>query len=333
MSVGIEGTVIRADSANGLRMFNLPNGDVAEILAVGQNFTVIGGPACWTIQTFAPGQSDFRMWRIRTHAHNAEAWVHEYEYIVDGGRFEYNLRALQTGPGDQDPIINAYTVDPATAAPGAAVTVGWDVRNASSVNLQVFDAGGQSLQRYDSLNVSHSMNYTVPQTASGTLRLVLTVIDTQGRTSISQERSLTIPQSCQFASRLDPNRCPVSQVFTSIVTQSFERGTMLWRSDSRKIYVFYGDGSFQIFDDTWDPSQPPDTGEAAPDGLLLPGQGFGKVWNEQAGVRDRLGWATAIEASMNGTFETYDGFAGTETYLTVPNGRVLILSGSSWRVQ
>jgi hypothetical protein len=36
---------------------------------------------------------------------------------------------------------------------------------------------------------------------------------------------------------------------------------------------------------------------------------------------------------MNGTFETYDGFAGTETYLTVPNGRVLILSGSSWRVQ
>ena len=75
---------------------------------------------------------------------------------------------------------------------------------------------------------------------------------------------------------------------------------MLWISrttyvQERLIYVFFDDGTFQQFDDTWHDGDPPNGNMSPPPGLFEPQRGFGKVWREGTGarVRERLGWATA----------------------------------------
>lgn len=80
--------------------------------------------------------------------------------------------------------------------------------------------------------------------------------------------------------------------------QSFEGGSMLWVDGvPGTVYVLYQDGTYQTFPDTYDPNLDPESGgEQPPDGFFAPVRGFGKIWREQPGVRDRLGWATNGEA-------------------------------------
>ena len=83
--------------------------------------------------------------------------------------------------------------------------------------------------------------------------------------------------------------------------QTFEHGIMVWLNEmSPFIYVFYDNGSFQRFDDTFDSNIDPESGgETPPGGLLEPVRGFGKVWRTFTLVRGNLGWATTGEAADN----------------------------------
>jgi hypothetical protein len=95
--------------------------------------------------------------------------------------------------------------------------------------------------------------------------------------------------------------------------QPFEHGSMLWISRTtyvpeKLIYVFFDDGTFQQFNDTWAEGQPVSGGETPPRGLYEPVRGFGKVWREGTGarVRERLGWATGPETGGNGAYQRFD---------------------------
>lgn len=97
---------------------------------------------------------------------------------------------------------------------------------------------------------------------------------------------------------------PIITTATS-ASQPFERGMMVWVDGAPgTIYVFYNDGTFQRFDDTYDPNTDPvSNGETPPAaGLVEPVRGFGKVWRNFGGVRDRLGWATAQETGTTANF-------------------------------
>lgn len=98
-------------------------------------------------------------------------------------------------------------------------------------------------------------------------------------------------------------RYGISSIFA---VQHFEHGYMLSHtlrsigshSETRVdkwIYVFYDDGTARQYPDGYDPSVSQPTPETAPQGLVTPVLGFGKLWREQPGVRARLGWATAPE--------------------------------------
>jgi hypothetical protein len=66
-------------------------------------------------------------------------------------------------------------------------------------------------------------------------------------------------------------------------------------------YVIYNDRTWQTFPDTWDESQPAnDPSIAPPANWYQPERGIGKLWREQPGVRDKLGWAYAPEISYTG---------------------------------
>ncbi len=114
--------------------------------------------------------------------------------------------------------------------------------------------------------------------------------------------------------------------------QPFEHGAMLWvnrttYTQERLIYVFFDDGTFQQFDDTWREGDPLSDGLTPPPGLYEPVRGFGKVWREGTGarVRERLGWATAVEKGGQGA---YQRFQQGEMYWSGAVNKIWVLYGT-----
>ncbi|HEX7592713.1 MAG TPA: hypothetical protein VF429_00935, partial [Anaerolineae bacterium] len=101
-----------------------------------------------------------------------------------------------------------------------------------------------------------------------------------------------------IASRLS---CPIeTQRAAQFAVQPFERGTLFYRDDEKRIYVLFADKTWAAFDDTWSASLPVD---ACPSvtvgaGLTKPQRGFGKVWCDQSSVRVKIGAATATEHGL-----------------------------------
>jgi hypothetical protein len=111
--------------------------------------------------------------------------------------------------------------------------------------------------------------------------------------------------------------------------QPFERGFMVWIGDVRSIYVFYTGSSLGRHSDTWTEGEVFDTGEP-PAGLVRPERGFGKVWTNELGVRDSIGWATGPEQAYTVRIQTSGADRYPYTYLTLPDGRIVYLVEFSW---
>jgi hypothetical protein len=107
----------------------------------------------------------------------------------------------------------------------------------------------------------------------------------------------------------DPNfpaalGCPLAQNASSVLSayQPFESGLMIWVSSlgvqpQPAIYALFNNGTYQRFNDTFtDGVDAESSGAVPPAGRLEPVRGFGKVWRENATVRDALGWATSAES-------------------------------------
>jgi hypothetical protein len=105
------------------------------------------------------------------------------------------------------------------------------------------------------------------------------------------------------------------------VYQPFEHGYMLLVdrgndpnfggrdfSARRVILVFFDDGTFTIFEDTWVEGQAANGGLTPPPGRYEPQKSLGKVWREGTGarVRERLGWATLEEKSGPGAYQRFE---------------------------
>jgi hypothetical protein len=94
----------------------------------------------------------------------------------------------------------------------------------------------------------------------------------------------------------------------TVAQQTFEHGQMFdviapsanGQPAQKTLYVLYEDGSAQRFDDKYvDGTPEPPPTETPPTGFLTPVRGFGKVWNENPTVRQRLGWAAQAEQSFS----------------------------------
>jgi len=91
----------------------------------------------------------------------------------------------------------------------------------------------------------------------------------------------------------------VAQV--QVAEQVFEHGRMFWVQPAAQIWVMVvdeeGSGRWLRYQDTFVEGEDMSTDPALapPDGLLQPERGFGKLWRENAEVRDTLGWAITPE--------------------------------------
>jgi hypothetical protein len=91
------------------------------------------------------------------------------------------------------------------------------------------------------------------------------------------------------------------------VVQGFERGAMIYRADTRTIYVAVRDtghglplGNWRAFPDTWTEGQPVGGGDAPVPNLYYPQRGFGKVWRDNPEVQQRLGYALTPNEGLKG---------------------------------
>ncbi len=103
--------------------------------------------------------------------------------------------------------------------------------------------------------------------------------------------------------------CPhdVAQAL-ALAEQPFERGNMIWESDTRQIYVLLDDGTWQTFADTWMEGADPAYDPNLPPPPEQPQRGFGKVWREHLGGPEAAtGWALANERAVDGWRQLFDG--------------------------
>jgi len=99
--------------------------------------------------------------------------------------------------------------------------------------------------------------------------------------------------------------CPTDAAQTATwAAQPFVRGLMLWRPDTRVVYVLRGDGTYTGYSDTWQEGMPAEScAGIAPEGLFKPQRGFGLVWCNVLEVPQSVGWATEGERAVSATWQ------------------------------
>lgn len=107
------------------------------------------------------------------------------------------------------------------------------------------------------------------------------------------------PRQCDaawFFSQTLLQVCPLNEALSSQgAYQQFEQGMMIWVERQDAIYVMYNSGDqprWQVFRDNYQDGEPEDDPNLTPPpAFWQPRRGFGEVWRDQPGVRQRLGWA------------------------------------------
>ncbi len=98
-------------------------------------------------------------------------------------------------------------------------------------------------------------------------------------------------------------RGPASVVWAA--WEPFERGAMLWRSDTDEAYVLLNDGGWLPITEPWN-GEPPAGRGSAPAGLVAPERGFGWVWSTRDDVFRALGWATDREKGFCALLQPFE---------------------------
>jgi|GEM_PF-6204432 len=153
--------------------------------------------------------------------------------------------------------------------------------------------------------------------------------------TISAGQVLLVPQfaeadsgECVYESYIS-DRCPYTQITDNTAYLPFEHGTMYWFTYNRQILILYHDGTYAYFADSWNGTAL--ALESPPEGYYQPQQGFGYLWQNNADVRNRLGWALVeLESYYMSQIETTPGEAPSRyddnIFIRLPDARVARLS-------
>ncbi len=123
----------------------------------------------------------------------------------------------------------------------------------------------------------------------------------------------TIPDTPtpEFTPTVDPFPTPIINQI-QVAEQVFEGGRMFWLQPTQQIWVMIvtseGQGDWQIFEDTFAEGEAEfDLEIVPPEGMLQPERGFGKLWRENPGLREALGWAVTPEFGFVTAYEYHAG--------------------------
>lgn len=242
--------------------------------------------------------------------------------------------AVEPQPPVESGAIVSFTAAPGTVNPGAPVTLAWEVRGTGGVTVE------QSVP-----NITPPTTVITAQSPKGSAEVFLpdyaaySVTFTLWTANHTASESVTVNVHCPYTFFFgQADGCPAGPPFVAGVSyQEFESGFMIWRSDTNEIYVFYDDGAAAYFlEQDYAQLDPPDLDEMPPLDRQAPSSGFGKVWANAPGVRDKIGWALGEEQGYNTTFQRV---AVTRIprpeyvfFFTLPDGEVLGTGYGRWQI-
>lgn len=120
-------------------------------------------------------------------------------------------------------------------------------------------------------------------------------------------------------------RCPEDPALTVFgVWQPFERGVMLWFSDTQQIYVMTDDRQFRAYEDVYVEGQP-DPAAQPPSERYTPVRGFGQIWQALGGAESPIGWALTPEVGYDAARQAA-GRTSYTTYIQGPGGTVYAIT-------
>lgn len=233
------------------------------------------------------------------------------------------------------PTISSFTVTPTSAERGQTLTLTWESSNGITATLQHRDPNNWwGTQIAGDFPVSGQAVISDTTKDEGVTAFILTVYG-QGGGWAQQEVKVTFPclETFFFTSR-DLGACPFGPARPlSMVQQNFEHGIMVWipHQTGGTILVLYDGGKISTFTDTWTEGQPEsDPSIVPPADLFAPRRGFGKVWREQPGVRDALGWAFFAETPVSSQTQarsTGGDWKAIDYYFRLVDNRIVHITG------
>lgn len=235
------------------------------------------------------------------------------------------------------PTINYFRSDVEVADPGDTITLEWMTTGAVTVTLWHLAPTGQ-LGRFWDVSPNGSFDYSIDPIERNYSRFALFAsIDADNW----QMATLSITLNCldDWFFTNAPDICPArAALFSEGAVQYFENGLMIWMEAEDHIYVLFGDTSspkWKRFVDSWEEGEPEDDPTITPpEGLYQPVRGFGLIWREEPGVRERLGWAVEEEAGFSTAVQRTSYAKYNETYVLAPDGQIwhLLAEGSGWEM-
>jgi hypothetical protein len=216
-----------------------------------------------------------------------------------------------------------------TADPGDTITLEWSWSGGTGATVYHMFNYQLSEPHWD-VGPSGSQEYTISPQARNRDHFVLFVNDAQG---LAAQESLEIELRCldDWFFEPAPDICPADAPLVSDgAEQHFERGVMIWSRATDRIYVLFSDGqspAWQAYEDLFDEGEDPESDPTIepPEGRYQPIRGFGMVWREQPGVRERLGWAVDTESG-------YQTAIQRTSYIKYNHIYIRALDGGVWRL-
>jgi hypothetical protein len=240
------------------------------------------------------------------------------------------------------PVVLSFTADRTSIVEGESVTLSWQATGGTEAFIQWVSREMIWAQAPGPLNPDGG---TVTITPTGDGDITLIVGNSAGSTEAHVQLAIACPYPWAPALEGPPplaSGCPRETVFGIAAQQPFENGFMIWVEAERTIYVFYDaqGGSYPAYGsyaDNFHEGEPEsDPTIVPPAGLYQPIRGFGLLWRVDQSVRDRLGWATALETGFETWMQGYSG-AGMHNYYTLLQGidgtiYRLIAAGGVWEI-
>jgi len=222
-------------------------------------------------------------------------------------------------------LIKSFTAEPVEINPGEPFTLSWKVASGQATLWNIFPSGQLGLSETVALEGSKQVS-----TRPSDRNFVHHMLYVQDG-SLSESRTVTVRLTCPdtWFMANPPTTCPASSALvTQGVYQVFQNGLMIWLQGNGYIFVLHSDGNspqWEMFPDTWEAGMPEkDDLLVAPAGLIQPVRGFGKVWREQHGVKDRLSWALEGEVVFSSAYQCDSSPKYSRCFVQGPDGVILL---------
>jgi hypothetical protein len=227
-------------------------------------------------------------------------------------------------PTTAAPTIAYFVATPEEARAGEPVMLIWTTEGGTDAAVYRLNADSTPGQTWV-VDLEGSLTVT-PRDGFSTETYVLAV--TNGVATV--EQSLTLSVQCSrtwFFQPAPDDLCPAADPLrTDAITQEFEHGRMVRLASTGEIVVLFDDfptsagaqnpAWLRVADPYSEGAPIDDPSIEPPPGLLEPERGFGLIWRDTPGVRDRLGWAVGPEQPYTATQQSSQTPLGEQLFFT-----------------